>query len=135
MMVTALAVPMVAQAEGFHDRGGCGNAFRTCAAGEVNNESRGLSFRISSSLDRPTFTGGKNEIHLAIRDESPGFVEGSTILPGQIPCPAVGGAPRYPGDCPATVTPEPATMMLLATGLLGMSGMGFARRKKRSEVV
>ncbi|MEP7326029.1 MAG: PEP-CTERM sorting domain-containing protein, partial [Gemmatimonadota bacterium] len=32
----------------------------------------------------------------------------------------------------ATVTPEPVTMTLLATGIAGMSGAGFLRRRRKS---
>lgn len=35
-------------------------------------------------------------------------------------------------DVPGTVTPEPVTMTLVATGLLGLAGIG-SRRKKRSQ--
>jgi hypothetical protein len=33
-------------------------------------------------------------------------------------------------DCPTTVAPEPVSMTLMATGLAGMSGMGWIRRRK-----
>jgi hypothetical protein len=36
---------------------------------------------------------------------------------------------------PVTATPEPVTMTLLATGLAGMSGAGFLRRRKKQVVV
>jgi len=31
-----------------------------------------------------------------------------------------------------TVTPEPVTMTLLATGLMGMGGAGLVRRRKKN---
>lgn len=43
-----------------------------------------------------------------------------------------------PGGRPAnciTVAPEPVTMALLATGLAGMGGMGFIRRRKNRDIV
>jgi hypothetical protein len=36
-----------------------------------------------------------------------------------------------PGEPPPTVTPEPVTMTLLATGLAGVGGVGFFRRRKK----
>lgn len=40
---------------------------------------------------------------------------------------------RY-AECTETVIPEPITMTLLATGLAGMGGAGFLRRKKDEEI-
>ena len=35
---------------------------------------------------------------------------------------------------PVTATPEPVTMTLLATGLAGMGGAGFLRRRKKAQI-
>lgn len=131
VMAAAVAVPVMAQAEGFSSHAGCGNAFRTCAAVEVSNESRGLSFRIAGLGDRVGFNDGRTEVRIPIRDEVPVSQLSSTSGGDLEPCPSKGGTLHHPGDCPATVTPEPATMTLLATGLLGISGMGITRRKKK----
>jgi len=47
----------------------------------------------------------------------------------------VGNAGDYSQCSPPTTVPEPITMTLLATGLAGMSGMGFIRRRKKNELV
>jgi hypothetical protein len=54
---------------------------------------------------------------LAIEDE------GSTVL----------GAGEPDPSCSETVIPEPITMTLLATGLAGMGGVGFIRRRKKED--
>lgn len=49
-----------------------------------------------------------------------------------------GGVVDNAGDysqCTPTTVPEPITMTLLATGLAGMSGAGFIRRRKKNELV
>lgn len=43
--------------------------------------------------------------------------------------------PELAAQCGSTTVPEPISMTLLATGLAGMSGMGFMRRRKKNELV
>ena len=45
-----------------------------------------------------------------------------------------GAEPSAEQGCTETVIPEPITMTLLATGLAGMGGVGFLRRKKDEEI-
>jgi hypothetical protein len=54
---------------------------------------------------------------------------------GSIKCYGFEGAQAEPGGTcdPGTTIPEPATMALLATGLVGMGGATFLRRRKKQQ--
>jgi len=45
-----------------------------------------------------------------------------------------GGACSYDNASPVTVTPEPMSIALLSTGLIGLTGVGLRRRKKNNEI-
>lgn len=50
----------------------------------------------------------------------------------------VGGEPNQPddgGECGDTVIPEPITMTLLGTGLVGMGGASLLRRRRRDDEI
>lgn len=50
---------------------------------------------------------------------------GETYTPNTV----IGGGACWPDDPPTDVVPEPATMVLLATGLIGLAGAQLRRRK------
>jgi len=46
-----------------------------------------------------------------------------------------GGSHQNCSDIPNNVVPEPVTIVLLGSGLMGMGGLGFLRRRKKDEIV
>jgi hypothetical protein len=111
---TLVGAPM-AQAEGFKAGRRCsGSSLTTCASAEASELARYLhAARLGDGRDgprSPTVTG----------EDGP--------LP--TPCPTGGDGPRNEDLCgiATTVTPEPVSMALMATGLVGI--MGASRRKK-----
>ena len=131
LAASALVGSTAVQAEGFHTGRDCGRSnFSTCAAVQVS--AAGMRDAIGARRSfGDDFAGGVRTHPFEIIELSDGFSfnHGRPIPSATHGCPVPSGNPL---DCAATtVAPEPVTMTLLATGLLGMSGMGLVRRKKR----
>jgi hypothetical protein len=118
-----------AQAEGFKKGGDCTSTeFATCMAVHLSVLKDGLQVGQNNLSWRDVAGEGHNRTFRFIpgSDEvSPGH---DAITPGTCPVPS-----HNPLDCASvvTVTPEPVTMTLLATGLLSMSGAGLVSRKRK----
>ena len=132
LAVAALAIPTAARAEAFSTGHECGGpTLTTCAAVQVSRADPGLSFRISNlSFNQMNLaTNYVLQIHTIrvaeMSDPTPG--SGGQFTQS---CP---GHPMDPTDCPPTITPEPVSMTLLATGLIGMTGFGAAARRRRNQ--
>jgi hypothetical protein len=118
-----------AQAEGFKRSGDCtSSGFATCMAVHLSVLKDGLSVGQNNQSWRDVAGEGRNRTFKFIPAGDEVNRGHDAITPGACPVPS-----RNPLDCAAsvTVTPEPVTMTLLATGLLSMSGMGLVSRKRK----
>jgi hypothetical protein len=120
------------QAKGFGPGSDCGSAgFSTCAAVHLSMNEGHLTVGGHSASWREWELVGNHrtfEFLPISKDFRPENGDPSSTTG----CPVPSGNPH---DCVAvTVTPEPVTMTLLATGLLGMSGAGLARRRRQKLV-
>ena len=92
------------------------NYFQTCGGGWVS-----FNFTTSNLWDA-------NLAELGIK------LDGVVGVQTRVEC-KTGVAPSDPTYCPSVaVTPEPVSMALLATGLLGLGGAGLRRRRKGADV-
>jgi hypothetical protein len=76
----------------------------------------------------------KNNAHFSLDGVELRWHSQQIVQVGSLKC-DTGGNGDYP-PCEGHVVPEPMTMALLATGLMGLGGSGFViRRRKKGEVV
>ena len=121
-----------AQAEGFKAGRDCSSSgFSTCTAVHLSVLKDRLSMGDRNFSWRNWADEGRNRTFKLVPSGDgfgPGHEANDGITPGICPV-----ASHNPLDCAAatTVTPEPVTMTLLATGLLSMSGMGLVSRKRK----
>ncbi|MEO8138765.1 MAG: PEP-CTERM sorting domain-containing protein [Gemmatimonadota bacterium] len=124
----ALFGTATASASGFQGGRDCvGSSFGTCSAAALNVADGRLAMgHLNITWHDWEMVGNRRNFEIIPMAGDPGQGNpGPSTVTG---CPVPSGNPH---DCPPfTVTPEPMTMTLLATGLLSMSGMGFIRRRK-----
>jgi hypothetical protein len=118
-----------AQAEGFKAGGDCtSSGFATCMAVHLSVLKDGLSIGEKNASWRDSAGEGRNRTFKFVPGSDEVGRGHDAINPGVCPVPS-----HNPLDCASvvTVTPEPVTMTLLASGLLSMSGMGLVSRKRK----
>lgn len=128
LAVTTLAGATAAQAEGFGPRRECGGAnFSTCAAAEVSMVGAAVSIGPARSFRDGRGQSDERTLTLSLPSRGYGSDGEYRTMSSANGCPVPSGNPL---DCPTTVAPEPISMTLMATGLAGMSGMGWIRRRR-----
>lgn len=135
----ALAVPAVAKAETKSYQVCSGASFSTCAAVSISVNGHWVSVS-TQNITGPNAGKSSYISFWAWTSNWQGWVNNAVNQAnagGQVkvtPCgPGTSLASCSTVTTPpsTTVTPEPVTMTLLATGLMGMGGVGFVRRKKK----
>lgn len=128
LAVTTLVGATAAQAEGFGQRRECGGSnFSSCAAAEVRMVGSEVSIGPAKSFRHGRGRSDERTLTLSIPSREFGLDGEYRTMSSAGGCPVPSGNPL---DCPTTVAPEPVSMTLMATGLAGMSGMGWIRRRK-----
>jgi len=110
----------------------------TAVGGDANNPAPDFANSLNTGEEvwfTFTLTGAYDlsNVQFAVHDQggSPGGTcDTSTKLVVSQTSPGVWTANSPPAGCDLTTVPEPATMGLLALGLVGMAGAGFVRRRK-----
>jgi len=135
----ALGLPAVAKADTHSYQVCSGASFSTCAAVSVSTSGHWVTVTVQN-LTGPNAGKTVTTQFWAWNNNWQGVV--NQVVNHAVGSGEVRVTPCGPGTSLAsctgsglttdtTVTPEPVTMTLLATGLAGMGGVGFIRRKKK----